>query len=92
MERPHTANSELSGLMDDLYRPGAKVGSGSTAAAVREELATGAQVGGRSHVQKAGDYARALDDWLRRNPTASPGDRAAAENVARDLRNALGGR
>jgi hypothetical protein len=92
MERPHVVNSELSGLMDDLYRPGAKVGSGSTAAAVRHELATGAQVGGRSHVQKAGDYARALEDWVRRNPTASPGDRSAAENVARDLRNALGDR
>ncbi|MGP6352881.1 type IV secretion protein Rhs, partial [Escherichia coli] len=26
------------------------------------------------------------------NPTASPGDRAAAENVLQDLQNALGGK
>jgi hypothetical protein len=30
-------------------------------------------------------------EWLSKNPTATPGDRAAAENLIRDLRNALGG-
>lgn len=33
MERPHITNPELLGLMDDVYRPDAQVGSGSTAAA-----------------------------------------------------------
>ncbi|NAU00634.1 type IV secretion protein Rhs [Escherichia coli] len=75
-----------------LYRPNAKVGSGSTADAVRYELATGEKVGGRGHVLKAQDYTRALQDWLDKNPTASPGDRAAAENVLQDLQNALGGK
>lgn len=32
----------------------------------------------------------ALERWLRNNPTASAGDRAAAENVVKDLKNALG--
>ncbi|MDJ0652188.1 MAG: hypothetical protein QNJ27_04215 [Simkaniaceae bacterium] len=32
----------------------------------------------------------ALEKWLRNNPTAGPGDRAAAENIIKDLRNALG--
>jgi hypothetical protein len=91
MERPHVVDSELSSLMDELYRPGAQVGSGSTAAAVRAEAATGASVGGKLHAQKAADYSRALERWLAKNPTASPGDRAAAENVLREMQNALGG-
>ena len=32
----------------------------------------------------------ALEKWLRNNPNARPGDRAAAENIIKDLRNALG--
>lgn len=30
-----------------------------------------------------------FEKWLRNNPTARPGDRAAAENIIKDLRNAL---
>ena len=47
MDRPATADSKLSGIMDEMYRPNAKVGSGSTAAAVRSERATGQPIGGR---------------------------------------------
>lgn len=91
MGKPSTTDPELSRLMDKLYRQNAQVGSGSTAAAVRHELATGQLVGGRSHLQKARDMITALERWLDRNPTASPGDRAAAENVIRDMQNALAG-
>jgi len=91
MERPHVQDEALSGLLDDLYRPGATVGSGSTAAAVRHEAATGTKIRGRSHTQKAENYSAALQDWLNRNPSAPPGDRAAAENVLRDMQNALKG-
>jgi hypothetical protein len=70
MERPAAQDAKLNSLLDELYRPGAKVGSGSTAAAVREELATGKPVGGRSHSQKARDYAIALRRWLADNPLA----------------------
>jgi RHS repeat-associated protein len=92
MQRPHVVDQALSRMLDELYRTGATVGSGSTAAAVRVELATGIRVGGRSHLQKARDYIAALQRWLSNNPTARPGDRAAAENVLRDLQNALAGR
>jgi hypothetical protein len=34
---------------------------------------------------------RALEKWLRTHPDATPGDRAAAENVIKDLRDALAG-
>jgi len=92
MEKPHTENPALSDLMDTLYRENATVGSGSTAAAVRQELETGMPVGGAFHSQKAQDSISALQRWLSKNPAASPGDRAAAENVIQDMSNALRGK
>ena len=53
MGRPATADPKLSDIMDEMYRPNAKVGSGSTADAVRAEKATGQPTGGRWHSQKA---------------------------------------
>jgi hypothetical protein len=35
MEKPNVQDENLSHIIDDLYRPNAKVGSGSTADAVR---------------------------------------------------------
>lgn len=91
MSRPAASNSELNSQLDKLYRPNAQVGSGSTAAAVRQELATGQPVGGAFHSQKAQDAIASLQKWLSKNPTASPGDRAVAENVIKDMQNALNG-
>lgn len=89
MSKPPVDNPELQKLMDALYRPGATVGSGSTAAAVAQEAATGQPVGGVFHLQKAKDYIVGLEKWLKNNPSASPGDRHAAEQVILDLRDAL---
>ena len=91
MEKPHVSDQKLGGLMNELYRPGANVGSGSTAAAVREELRTGQPVKGFWHSQKAENTIVSLERWLRNNPQATPGDRAAAENVILDMRAALRG-
>ena len=91
MEKPTVSDKMLSGLVDKLYRPNAKVGSGSTAAAVREELITRKPVGNGFHSQKAQDSILALQKWLDGNPTARPGDRAAAENIIRDMDDALRG-
>jgi RHS repeat-associated protein len=92
MSKPAVSDPALARLIDPLYRPNATVGSGSTAAAIRQELATGQPVGGAFHSQKAADSIRSLERWLSNNPAARPGDRAAAENVIRDMSNALGGR
>jgi hypothetical protein len=92
MGKPYAKDRRLAGKLDDLYRDNAQVGSGSTAAAVRHELATGQPIGGVFHSQKARDAIVFLERWLKNNPTASPGDRAAAENVIRDLTDALAGR
>lgn len=92
MVKPQVSDARLSGLMDDLYRDGARIGSGSTADAVRYEATTGNQVGGKLHTQKAEDYSMALQKWLDANPSASFSDRSAAKNVLRDLQNALQGK
>jgi filamentous hemagglutinin len=75
-----------------LYRDGAKIGTGSTADAVRYEAKTGNSIGGVFHTQKAQDYSIALQKWLDSNSSASFSDRSAAQNVLRDLQNALNGK
>lgn len=90
MEKPKVKDPKLQKKMDELYRKDAKIGNGSTADAVRYEKATGKPVGGKWHTQKAQDSIVNLKKWLKNNPTASSGDRAAAQNVVRDLQNALG--
>ena len=92
MQKPIVSDPKLNGLVEDIFRRDAKVGNGSTGAAVREELRTGLQTGGRFHSQKAEDYSRALQKWLKSNPTARLSDRAAAENMLRDMQNALHGK
>ncbi|WP_395371292.1 beta strand repeat-containing protein [Komagataeibacter diospyri] len=91
-EKPKTYDSELSNLMNDLYRPLARVGSGSTADAVRAERTTGEGVGGKFHSEKAENYVRALESWLNTHPNALTTDKMAAQNVLRDLKNSLEGK
>lgn len=66
------------------------VTNGSVASAVRKEAKTGDIVGPRSHIKKAEYGIKSLERWIEENPTASPGDRAAAENLLKDLMNSLG--
>jgi hypothetical protein len=89
MGKPHVTNPQLQKLVNAMYKPGAEVGSGSTAAAIRLEKMTGEPIHGKFHTQKGGEYIKKLESWLRQNPTASLGDRAAAENIIKDLKNAL---
>ena len=54
---------------------------GSTAAAIRSELATCGKVFVRIHSNKGRVMINALEKCLRNNSTARSGDRAAAENI-----------
>ncbi len=90
MSKPHVSDPELAEQFESLYRSGAEFGSGSTADAARLELAfPGVSVKGADHVTKARREAKFLEKWLRNNPDATPGDIAAAENVLKDLLDAL---
>jgi hypothetical protein len=87
---PAKEDARLEKLLDKQYRKDAEIGSGSTADAIRHERLTGQPIKGVWHSQKGEESIRALETWIKNNPTASPGDRAAAENVIKDLKDALG--
>lgn len=92
MEKPHVKDPELQKIMDKVYRPNAKVGSGSTADAIRHEISTGNSVGGKMHTQKGNDTLNELGKWIRKNennPSVKPGDLDAAKNVFLDTVDAL---
>ena len=90
MEKPTVQHPKLQNMVDDLYKPNAKIGSGSTADAIREEAATGNQVGGKYHFEKGQNLRKGLQYWLEDNPTAASGDRAVAENLLQDINDAMG--
>jgi len=92
MSKPLVNDPNLKKIMDDLYRENAKIGSGSTADAVRHENATGQPVGNKFHSIKAQNYSSALRKWIDKNPNASREDIRAAELVLRDLNNSLKGK
>ncbi len=76
-------------IINELYREGADVGDGGTADAIREELATGKPVGGRSHVRKGKERLRQIEKILLSNPNHP--DREILEQLRDDLKNALEG-
>lgn len=92
MARPDVRDPKLAEVMKKLWRENGTIGNGSTAAAVRHELETGLPVKGSWHSQKARDTIVELQRWLRNTPKASASDRAAAETVIQDMRDALAGR
>jgi hypothetical protein len=80
----------LKNLINDLYRPGARVGDGSTAAAIRDELQTGGRVGGKSHSTKGINYRTALRRLYRSGKLDSM-DRAIVRRLLTGLQSAMSG-
>jgi RHS repeat-associated protein len=81
-------NQKLRNIIELLYRPGATVGDGGTADAIRQEIKTGIQVGGKWHVSKGLQIRSALRKLLRA-PGLDPADRAIAKRLLTDLQSAL---
>ena len=90
MAKPKVQNRNLKQIIEDNYRPNAKIGSGSTADALRHEKLTGNPVGGKRHAIKSRQQVKRIDSWLKANKNASSTDRAAAEQVMLDMMEALG--
>jgi hypothetical protein len=86
------ADRKLANYVKDFYKgfynPN-RIGSGTTADAVKFERATGQPVGGRWHTQKAQDLSKGLENWLRRNTNASASDRAVAQDMLDQLNSTL---
>jgi hypothetical protein len=75
-----------------LFTAGAAAGGGTMVAGWRLAAAARKVITAFSAIsQKVANKIRELRKWLRNHPDASPGDRAAAENVIRDLQDALAG-
>jgi hypothetical protein len=93
LPKPIVGDAKLQNYVDDLYKgttnPG-RVGTGTTADAVRAERLTGQPTFGKFHTQKAEDTARGLRNWLRRNPGADPHDLLVAQSLRDELVDALG--
>lgn len=91
---PRVSNPKLQNIVSDLYKGTtnpSRVGTGTTADAVRNELLTGQATAGRFHIQKAEEYSRALQNWLAHNPDAAYSDRLVAQSLLDDLQAALAG-
>jgi len=82
-------NPELRKTIEQLYREGATIGDGSTAAAVEHESATGQAVGGRWHTIKAEESVTRLKRLLR-NQNLSPRERTIVNAIIQRTEAALG--
>ncbi|HEX5727228.1 MAG TPA: RHS repeat-associated core domain-containing protein [Longimicrobiaceae bacterium] len=89
---PVVSSRTLGYIVRDLYK-GAhnprRIGSGSTADAIRNETATGQPTEGIWHLMKGQQYINALNRWLRRNPNADDPDKEVARNLLADLQQAV---
>jgi len=82
-------NPALRNIISKLYREGAAIGDGSTAAAVEHETATGEAVGGKWHSQKARESINALRKILR-SQNLSPREQVIARYILERTEKALG--
>ncbi|MBQ7975790.1 MAG: hypothetical protein IJ300_08930 [Clostridia bacterium] len=85
------SNPKLKNTIKEMYRPGAKVGDGGLADAIRHEIKTGNLVGGKSHVQKGTERLKNLERISNRE-NLSKQEIKIVKELIRDLKNALGGK
>lgn len=83
-------NQSLKNQIAELYRPGAKIGDGGTADALRHEIKTGKLVGGKSHYLKAKERLRSLTK-LFNGGALSDDDKKISLELIDDLDDALKG-
>jgi RHS repeat-associated protein len=89
---PEVENTKLQNVVNDLYKGttnAERVGTGTTADAVRNEIETGEATGGKFHFAKAEQYSTALSNLIK-GGTLSPHDQVVAQSLFDDLQNALG--
>ena len=84
-------NEKLKNVIKELYRPGASIGDGGTADAIRHEIETGELVGGKSHIQKGIERLKNLENILNR-VELNENDKKIAQELYEDLKDALGGK
>jgi hypothetical protein len=65
MAKPNVSDPKLAEIVEKLYRDHPEIGSGSTAAAIRNEVATGMATKGTRHLQAGRERMNMLSDWLK---------------------------
>ena len=85
------SNLKLKNTIKEMYRPGAEIGDGGLADAIRHENNTGKLVGGKSHIQKGRERLKNLERILQRE-TLTLQEREIVEDLIKDLSQALGGK
>ncbi len=83
-------NIKLKNTADELFRDADKI-PGGTAGAIRQELKTGEFIGGKSHILKGQQRVKNLEKVLREEDL-SVQDRIVANQLLKDLQNALAGK
>lgn len=83
-------NEKLKNQIKELYRPGAIIGDGGTADALRHENETGETVGGKTHSIKAKERLKALEK-LYKGGKLSENDKKIAKDLMDNLEDALRG-
>lgn len=93
---PKVADPKLQNLINNNLYKGAnnlnRIGSGSTADAIRNEYRTGQQTFGRWHETQGQENINAINNWLGKHPNASESDINIANTMKDDLINALQGK
>lgn len=84
------SNEKLKNHIKELYRPGAKVGDGGAADALKAENKTGQKVGGKSHATKAKERLSALKKLYNKG-NLSAKDKSITKKLIDDLEDALKG-
>ncbi|MBR4791069.1 MAG: hypothetical protein IK024_09290, partial [Treponema sp.] len=85
------SNPKLKNFINMLYRAGAKIGSGSTADAIRYELQTGNLLSPNGHLQKGKEALVGLSNLLE-TQNLSVEDTAIVKFLIQDLQNAINGK
>lgn len=85
------SSTKLKNTIKEIYRPGAKIGDGGLADAIRHEIKTGQLVGGKSHIQKGVERLKNLERISQREHLTKQ-ERKIVEDLIRDLKRALGGK
>jgi len=93
---PKVTDQKLQNLINNNLYKGAnnpnRIGSGSTADAIRNEFRTGQQTFGRWHETQGQENINAINNWLRKYPNASESDIKIANTIKDDITNALQGK
>jgi tRNA C32,U32 (ribose-2'-O)-methylase TrmJ len=82
------ANPKLKNAVDQIYRPGATVGDGGLADAIRHEKETGEMVGGHPHTQKGRERLKNLENILAKEKLNEQ-DAKTIKKLISDLKQAL---